>query len=172
MEMADLPLLQRWLTENQLVKDIYAHGRGIPFQEVVAKYAPRIRGETPTTPYLILYGEKPIGYIQTYLWRDYPDYSDHLGLKEEAASIDLFIGEEEYLHKGLGAPLMREFLRKYVFGDAAVQSCVVTPEVRNESALRAYVRAGFKQVCTMEHPDEPGPICVIRMGREDLAPPG
>ena len=168
LETGDLPLMYRWLNGNPLVNDMFAHGRPVLYEEMAAKYTARIRGEKPTAPYLILYGGTPIGYIQTYLWRDYPDYSCHLKLEDEAASLDLFIGEEDYLHKGLGTHILRSFLRQVVFAQPSVDSCVLTPEVRNQGALRAYEKAGFKSLRLMDdHPDEELPIMLMRIGRED-----
>jgi aminoglycoside phosphotransferase (APT) family kinase protein/RimJ/RimL family protein N-acetyltransferase len=168
LAMADLPLLHHWLNHTPSVREHYAHGQETPYEQVAAKYAPRTRGETPTSPYLILCGETPIGYIQTYLWKDYPDYARFLELQEEAASLDLFIGHPDYLHRGLGHPLLRAFLRDVLFADSRVASCVITPEVKNESALRAYAKAGFQHLRVIDHPDEPGPISLMRIGREEV----
>lgn len=165
LAMEDLPLLHRWLNETPIVKDIYAHGKSTTMEQVIAKYGPRVRGEMPTRCYLITYGGLPIGYIQTYLWRDYP--APYLDLQEEAAGVDLYIGEERFLYQGLGRPILRSFLRQIVFADESVVSCLITPEVRNSSALRAYEKAGFTRLRVVEDgPDEPGPICLMRIGRE------
>jgi len=48
---------------------------GVTFEAVVDKYGPRIAGDHPTCCYLILYEQRPIGYIQTYRIADYPDYA-------------------------------------------------------------------------------------------------
>ncbi|MGE5674511.1 MAG: GNAT family N-acetyltransferase [Mycobacterium leprae] len=168
LTMADLPLIHRWLNETPTVKDFYGHGEETPYAAVVAKYEPRVKGEDPTTSYIITYGETPIGYIQTYLWRSYPDYAQYLELQEEAASLDVFIGDEEYLHKGLGSHMLRAFVDQIIFADPRIASCVITPEARNPSALRAYEKAGFQRVREIDHPDEPGPVCLMRIGREAL----
>ncbi len=171
LEMTDLPLMHRWLNDTPAVKAFYADGEATPYEQVVAKYGPRIRGESPTTPYLILFGTSPIGYIQTYLWRDYPREAEHLGLTDEAASLDLFIGDLDFLHRGFGRSILHGFLRQIVFADRRVESCVVVAEVRNTSGLRAYEKAGFTFLRTVESPYEPGPVWILRMGRTCLIPP-
>lgn len=163
----DLPLLHRWLQSSLLI-DIWTHGEVWSLERVAEKYGPRIRGEEPAEPQLILADGRPIGYIQWYLWRDYPAYSDHLHLTEEAASLDLFIGEESYRGAGLGPEILRAFLRDVIFARSPAVSCVITPEARNERALRAYEKAGFQPGRVMEHPDEPGPICLMRIGRDQV----
>ncbi|HEY3265459.1 MAG TPA: GNAT family N-acetyltransferase [Armatimonadota bacterium] len=170
LAMEDLALMRRWLNETPAVRESYAHGQDVSYEAVVGKYGPRIRGEQPTASYIIMCGDEvPIGYIQTYLWRDYPAYARYLDLHEEAASLDVFIGHEGYIHRGLGPGILRVFLREVVFADARVESCVITPEAGNASALRAYEKAGFRRVRVIEHPDEPGPVCMMRIGREGFA---
>src|SRR5205807_1917212 len=89
LEPADLPLLHRWLNTD-FVKEWYDSGP--PYEEVVAKYAPRIAGRAPTRSFVTMYGDTPIGYIQTYRIDDYPEYSRYVRAGEEAAGVDLFIG--------------------------------------------------------------------------------
>lgn len=167
LAMADLPLMYRWINSEGL-NQIWCQGKPQTMTDIVRKYGPRIAGEAPTDPYLILHGENPIGYIQTYLWRNYPDYGVHLGLEEEAASLDRFIGEAPYRGKGLGPVLLTHFLREIVFAHAAVASCVITPEEGNMPTIRAYEKAGFRHLCTILVPGEPGLIYLMRIGRTDL----
>lgn len=165
---ADLDLMHRWLQTPVLV-DIWTNGESWSRERVAEKYGPRIRGEEPAEPFVILADGAPVGYIQWYLWRSYPDYSVHLGLREEAASLDVFIGEEAFRGAGKGPQILRTFLRDVIFARSEAVSCVITPEARNERALRAYEKAGFQRWRVMEHPDEPGPICLMRIGREEVS---
>ncbi len=57
---------------------------------------------------------------------------------------DIFIGEEEYVGKGLGSHIMEQFLKEYV--DPYYDACFVDPDPANVSAIRAYEKAGFKKV--------------------------
>lgn len=167
MAAEDLPLLHRWVSTPPLV-EIWNQGRVFTYQEIEEKYGPYIRGEEPTRSYMILCDGERIGYIQTYLWRDYPDYAQHMPVTEEAASLDVFIGEEAFRHRGLGPQILRSFLRDVVFAIYPVASCIITPEECNEPALRAYEKAGFRPLGTMVHPDEPGPIALMRIGRDEV----
>lgn len=163
----DLPLLHRWLNTPLLI-DIWNSGNTISLEEVAAKYLPRIRGEGPDSPYLILCDEVPIGYINTYLWSSFPEYQPFLGTDEDSASLDVFIGEGEYRGRGIGPVMLRQFLKEIVFAREATASCIITPEVRHESALRSYERAGFKRWRVVEPSFEPGPICLMRITRDEV----
>ena len=116
----------------------------------------------PLGHYTIRYGAQPIGFIQTYPLRAYPDYATLIGIEDEAAGIDLFIGEADYAYRGLGAPLLRAFLRQVVFTDPAIDSCIIDPEINNTSAIRAYEKAGFIYLKTIQAPDELAPQYVMR----------
>ena len=56
-------------------------------------------GREPTSCYITLYAGQPVGYIQAYLIADYPEYAEALGVEVGAAGVDLFIGEEAYVHR-------------------------------------------------------------------------
>jgi RimJ/RimL family protein N-acetyltransferase len=95
-----------------------------------------------------------IGYIQEYPASD------------NSAGIDLFIGEIAFLHRGLGASIIRQFLNDIVFADQAVESCVIDPSVLNRGAIRAYEKAGFRFLKTETSPGEAEAHHMMRIGRE------
>ncbi len=107
----------------------------------------------------------PIGYIQTYLIKDYPEYSRHLELNEEAAGLDLFIGDINYIHKGLGAEIIKNFLADIVFTKPEIVSCVVGPEPKNIGAIKAYEKAGFRYLKTVRLPDETEPEYLMQINK-------
>ncbi|MCA1724196.1 MAG: acetyltransferase, partial [Thermomicrobia bacterium] len=139
-----------------------------PYETIVEKYGPRIRGEEPTDPYAILSGDRPIGYIQTYMIRDYPDYATLVEAEADAAGVDLFIGETDFLHKGLGSQILRAFLRAIVFGLGEAVSCLIDPSETNRIAIRAYEKAGFRYLKTVPSPNEPTPEYLMRLTRADI----
>src|SRR5947209_679066 len=124
--LSDVPLMHRWLNTDFVIQWYGKRRRSL--DEVAEHYMTRINGQDPTDNFLILYEEKPIGYIQAYRIKDHPDYSACLELEEDAAGVDLFIGEEDYIHKGLGPLVLRKFLREIVFQRYTVLSCVIGPE--------------------------------------------
>lgn len=165
LRLGDLPLMHHWLNSPGVMR--WYEKRPQSEEEVAAKYGPRIRGEDPTRAFVMLYGGEPIGYIQTYKISDYPDYAVHLGLDDEAAGVDLFIGEDAYRHRGLGGPILRGFLREVVFSTMDVPACVIGPEPANTVAIRAYEKAGFRYWKTVSIPDE-GEEYLMRIAREEV----
>ena len=98
----------------------------------------------------------------------YPEYARIVALDEAAAGIDLFIGSAEHVNRGLGAPLIAEFLRTIVFDDPEVESCVIGPAAGNRAAIRAYEKVGFQYIKTVKAPDELEPEYLMRIARSAL----
>jgi hypothetical protein len=53
-------------------------------EDVASKYSKYITGEKPTKPYIIIIDGVDIGYIQTYLINDYPDYNEYVRTDEHS----------------------------------------------------------------------------------------
>jgi GNAT acetyltransferase-like protein len=93
----DLSLLHEWL-QRPHVKRWWNDGDS--YEQVAAHYLPSIEGRDPTDLYVILLGEQPAGFIQTYLVADYPDYAALVGVGEGVAGVDLFLADPELLGTG------------------------------------------------------------------------
>ena len=146
MTPADLPLMHEWLSQEF----VYAWYEKRPFsvEDVQAKFLPRVTGEQPTRCFFITHDGRPIGYIQTYRMVDYPDYNRQVGMEEDAAGLDLFIGHPDYIHKGLGKHILTRFMDEVVFKMPGITKCCVGPEPENAVAIRAYEKAGFRHLKT------------------------
>jgi RimJ/RimL family protein N-acetyltransferase len=163
LSASDLPPMRQWLNSD-FVSRWYGKGQ-YSYQEVECKYLPRINGQTPTPSFLIVCAGEPVGYIQTYKIKDYPDYVQYVQPQENAAGVDMFIGAREYAHRGLGSAALGKFLREIVFRDAEIESCIVGPEPNNEAAIRCYEKAGFQYWKPVQIPGEPEPEYLMRVDR-------
>lgn len=166
LEANDLELLYKWLNKGVVTK--WYNKGGSSYEQVESKYLPRVRGDQPTHSYVIVYDNVSIGYIQTYLIDDYPDYSQYVQSSEPAAGLDLFIGESEFIHKGLGSLILREFLTNYVFRVNKVDYCIIGPEPMNKVAIRAYEKIGFKYYKTIQVPGEDEPEYLMKLYKNDI----
>ena len=59
------------------------------------------------------------------------------------AGIDLFIGEVQFHHRGLGAPIIRQFLNDIVFSDPAVESCIIGCAIQPRGSSRMLLLIAF-----------------------------
>lgn len=151
LQESDLPLMVKWLQTDFVVQ--WYGGEIRTEQEVCDKCLPRIRGESYVRPFAILYDDLPIGYIQTYRIEDTPDdYRNAINLTD-SAGLDLFIGEADYIHNGLGQHILRKFMKTVIFPQMNIHWCIIAPEPENQSAIRAYEKAGFRHTKTLSLSD-------------------
>lgn len=150
---ADFPLLVKWLNENH-VRAWYDGDKIWNEQSVEKKYLTYTERykrlvieentiEKPIYPYIIRIDEVKVGYIQYYDSRSFPhehghDFDD---LPQNTASLDMYIGEIDFLGKSLGPKIINLFLKDYVFKN--YQYCLVDPDSSNLAAIKAYQKAGF-----------------------------
>lgn len=184
LQEADLPRLHDWLLTPHVARWWY-EAEPITLAWVADHYRKHIPVAMTSIPfhttadgllepvwaYVIEYADAPIGYIQTYRIDQHTDYATAVAIDEVAAGVDLLIGEPEYVHRGLGAPLLRRFLRDYVFPDPAIESCIIGPEPANTAAIRAYEKAGFRFLKQVQVPGEPQAEYLLRLRRAELAAP-
>lgn len=130
------------------------------------RYSAYIEGTDPVEPYLILCGGRPVGYIQTYRISDDEEYRTLVGI-EDSAGVDLFIGEEDMLHRGFGPRILRRFLGEVVFTDGSIEVCIIDPEPGNAAAIRAYEKVGFRHFKSVDTSE--GPAYLMKLAREEFA---
>lgn len=76
--------------------------------------------------YIVCEAMIPVGYIQIYNAYDFPRATPLISLPSQLAALDIFIGAESALHKGLGAKIINEFLEQ--FHDFDYTHVLVDPE--------------------------------------------
>ena len=147
LERSDFPLLQRWLSEPHV--DAWWH-EPLDLAGLEQKYGPRIDGIEPTHVLIIAHETRPIGWIQWYRWSDYPKHAAQLEAEPSAAGIDLSIGEASLVGKGIGSSAIRQFVLSVVSAEPGITAIVADPEERNGRSCRAFEKAGFTPVKTVE----------------------
>jgi RimJ/RimL family protein N-acetyltransferase len=166
---ADLPLVHAWLNNPEVARfyglDLENLTRPT-LEQVVEHYTPRIRGERPTFCYVIMFGRRPAGFIQTFRVGDYPEYARAIDYDDDAWAIDLFIGEDDCRGGGFGSRALVRFLESEVFSRPGVEAAVISPNPDNKRAIRAYEKAGFRYLKTVWVPMENAHEYVMVLERE------
>lgn len=144
--------------------DAWWHER-LDLAGVEAKYGPRVDGAEPTHVFVIEQAARPIGWIQWYLWSDYPKHALQLGAEPSSAGIDLAIGEPAMTGLGLGPVVIREFLRRVIFADPGISAVVTDPQEGNLRSLGAFRKAGFTETITVQLAAENFKRRVVRLAR-------
>jgi len=159
---SDLPLLQKWLAAPHVA--VWWNER-FDLASLEAKYGPAIDGSEPIHLYLIQVEGAPIGWIQWYRWRDFPEHAIHVSADPLSAGIDLAIGDIEMIGRGLGPAIIREFGTNYIFADNDIGAIVADPSTRNKRSVGAFRKAGFNIVDTVQLPDEAFERHIVRVDR-------
>ena len=161
LRLEDVPLVHAW-RQREHVRRWWSGVETV--EETEQKYVSRIEGREPTDVYLIVLDERPIGLIQTYLAEDYGD-AWPVELGPDVAGVDLFIGEEELVGRGLGPQVIGAFVRDVVFAKPSTNASVMClTSSRFNSTSRgpcSTVTIGIADLlwwapCAPVHPSHPG----------------
>lgn len=160
LQESHFPLLLKWLKMPH-VKAWWDQDVHWTPELIKKKYGTYVQGfkrlnlpdhivEKPMHAFVVYVNGEEIGYIQYYNAYDFPREQGYEieGLPQNMASLDVFIGEEDYFGKGLGPTIMKQFLKEKV--DPIYDACFVDPDTANIQAILVYEKAGFKKVKTVK----------------------
>ncbi|MCR4265679.1 GNAT family N-acetyltransferase [Nitratireductor sp. ZSWI3] len=139
-----LPLLLDWLRRPH-VREWW----GEPETELDHIRA-KVEGRDTTRPFIIELDGHPVGYIQYWFLADNKgpelvEASPWLAeLPDDAVGVDLTIGEEELLSKGIGSRAVKLMVKRLL--DEGHTTIIIDPDPQNRRAVRAYEKAGFRPV--------------------------
>ena len=163
LTVGDLPLLYDWLGREHVRR---WWGTRAAYDEAVAEYLDAIEGRDPTDLYVIVVAGEDVGLIQTYLLADYPDYAALIGAGDEAAGLDVFLGDAGLTGSGLGTYVIRTFASEVVFARAETRALRRRPR-RPQPRLDPRVREGrlHAAVATFVDPEDDELHAVMRLER-------
>ena len=117
--------------------------RKLSYEEIVDKYNNKLKN-TNQDLFIIKSNNIDIGLIQIYKFKK--DISVSILDKYKTIyEYDLFIGEEEYLNRGIGQKIVDE-INNILFKKYNADSIILRPFKRNERAIKCYEKCGFKIV--------------------------
>jgi aminoglycoside 6'-N-acetyltransferase len=146
--------VRRWWRDSRTLEGTIAH------------YLPSIRGEEPTDHYAIVLEGVDVGMIETYLVADHPEWDAIVEQGEGVAGVDLLIGEEALIGRGLGPRVLGAFVRRHVRAPVVV----ATVDDENRRSWRAFEKAGFRHVRDVEEDGRPHRL--LRLSVADVAADG
>jgi 8-oxo-dGTP pyrophosphatase MutT (NUDIX family) len=157
---ADLPSLVAWQNAPHAARwfperlDLAAAER---------KYAPRIAGDSPTRVHVAVVDGRDAGFLQHYRVGEYQAYAAATELPD-AIGIDYAIGVPELTGRGLGPQLIWSYLRDVALpAHPSARHALASPDVANQTSIRALEKAGFRAAGPITVPGEPASeqLCVL-----------
>lgn len=155
-----MPLMCQWFNLPH-VQTFYSL-RPWAEEEIVEKFKKYITGEKPVLGFIVLMNENPIGYVQQYNISEQYEAGDYSWLDQNlsqtvvsnAAGMDVFIGDEKLIGKGIGRAIIKAFMDNGIW--SPFQYCVVDPDVRNTSAINCYRKLNFQDHAVIDSENELG----------------
>jgi len=143
---AHFSLLLKWLEEPH-IKAWWDHDINYTEDLVKEKYTSYVKGyklengeKKVIHSYIIYVDNNPIGYIQIYNAYDFTRNKPLIDLLKSLAAIDFFIGNIDYIGKGIGV----ETLKSFDFH--GYKNILVDLDMDNIAAIKTYEKAGFKKI--------------------------
>jgi aminoglycoside 6'-N-acetyltransferase len=144
------PLLMKWLSQPHAQE-----WWGDVQEEIALIYD----GKGEHEPFIACVNDEPIAYVQAWWPSRHPDLPWQHQMTPTTRGIDITIGEEKNLGKGLGTLIVKNFAAK-LFSEGATR-LIIDPDISNERAAAAYIKAGFAPYDT--HVSEEGTDLLMEM---------
>ena len=140
----DLQLMVEWLKKAHVHEWFASHKE---ITEAFVDYV-FINGDKFIQRWIFQINGEDIGYIQNYFYEDDKDiserYINEIGAKSGSATLDFFIGDEEYVHKGYGKFIVKQFIKEKIFSDARCKNIIVGPRTKNLASIKTLEANGFR----------------------------
>lgn len=144
-EEDDFGLMEKWLTDPELLKYYEGTDHSFTRQQVKDKFFQRTSNQDSVIACIVEYAGKAIGYMQYYE----VDAStlEQYGVASETRSygMDLFIGETGYWDQGIGTIIVKGLL-EYLFAVEKASRVFIDPQTWNQRAIRCYEKSGFRKI--------------------------
>ncbi len=167
----DYRLMARWLSDERVLEFYEGRDKAFNLETVIEKFSPRALGEDRVVPCFILYGNRPIGYIQYYPVSESEGAEFGLETAEKGYGVDLFIGEPELWGRGIGTRALSALVG-YLFGELGSSRVFIDPQASNQRAIRSYEKCGFRKIRLLPkhelHEGEYRDIWLMTMNREEF----
>jgi aminoglycoside 6'-N-acetyltransferase len=92
-------------------------------------------------PFIACVNGEAAAYVQSWRPSQHPDLPWQHDMTPTTRGIDITIGRPENLGKGLGSLIVKHFAAR-LFAEGATR-LIIDPDIRNERAVAAYIKAGF-----------------------------
>ncbi len=136
----DMKMLHEWLNTGNVLR--YYAQNPHTLGEIKQMYLKYVNGISKAVAYIIYTGKIPIGFIKSYLIKDYKAYSKRVELDDNPGAFDLFI-IDSYQGRGIGGEVIKQFIIEKIFVNNSIEEIVIGPNHKNLNAIKAYEKIGF-----------------------------
>lgn len=147
-EESEREIIHSWLQQDYIAK--WIHGEGLQntlkglekFFKCAVPHKETNRTLELTQHWLGYEGSTPVVYFLTsnVSKNEESEYAKHSTSAGPIITLDMFIGNPDYVGRGLAVPMIQEFLATHC---PDVQEVFIDPEQTNQRAVHVYQKAGF-----------------------------
>lgn len=148
----DCNMIRNWIKTNEFTRHWYYFDK-IPRLSTLEKKINKKLKEPQTRANIILIDNFPIGYIQSYPVDGNGNWTRQVKVAENMVSIDYFIGDINYIHKGLGPKIILEYIQQVVKKEKYTVA-MISPDPENYANRKCVEKCGFRYVKTVGIPYE------------------
>lgn len=163
---ADLPQLATWLESPHVARWWPREDNSLAALD--EHYGPAIDGTDPSRLFLILANDAPVGFCETYLHADNPEWDRTIALPN-VAGIDYLIGAPELCGRGLGTAVISSFCNLVFDLYPQVGGIASVPQAANAPSRRVLEKNGFRLVdvrlVESDDPGDSGPAAIYYLER-------
>ncbi len=140
IEERDRAILKKWLAEDHVCE--FVDPNGCTFDNIDRYLTGK---EQIFDHWIACMNNVPFCYFPTSIVKEVDDYAKYRSPKGKTITLDVILGNKDFLGKGFAAPTIKAFL-KTNFPD--VKRVLIDPEIGNPKAIHVYEKAGFIKVET------------------------
>ena len=133
-------LMHKWCSESFVYEQF--EQRILSLTEITKKYQNKLLTKEQTL-YFINYNDIPIGYLQIYKYNG-PIYNELIKYNN-IYEYDIFIGEKEYLSKGIGSKVV-QVIDNFIYQNYHADCIILKPFKRNLRAIKCYEKNNYKTI--------------------------
>lgn len=159
MTRADLPDVLRWRQAPHVARWFVGSGP-VTAAAIAARYGPRIDGDAPTRMWVVEVDSDPVGFVQDYRIRDYPETAI-LVPDPDAIGVDYLIGEVEWTGRGIGRRMLSSWFELARSGYPDASTYFAAPDHRNVASRRLLLRVGFTEGLWFDEPQPDGSTATV-----------
>ena len=152
-EKVEFQKIYTWC-QNKYVYEWFEQ-RKLTIKEIEEKYKNKLK-EKKQDLYIIMCNDIDIGLVQIYPFNNDVNI-DTLKQYNNIYEYDLFIGEEQYLNKGIGKQIIKKINQK-IYNEYPSDAIILRPFKRNIRAVKCYEKSNFKMIYEYKDTDTLGNI--------------
>ena len=138
----DLLFVQKWIKANDRVKKWYYHDK-VPTINTLRKKIIERQKVKDFYANIVFFNDIPVGYLQSYDVNGWGNWTKRVKIYENTVGLDYFIGENEYLNKGYGPKIIKQYIDEVV-KKQKYDYATATPDPDNYASCRCLEKCGFK----------------------------